>query len=117
MDVTQIKALNTQFKDADILSVLEFLVSRFGIGFCLASSLGLEDQLLTYFFTKLNPMPAVFVLDTGRLHKETYDVMAKTQAYYNFSYEVYSPKKDDLNVFIKDIQIILFGTIYLIRKG
>ncbi len=102
MDATQITALNLEFKDKDILAVLELLVSHFGTGFCLASSLGLEDQLLTYFFTKLNPMPPVFILDTGRLHKETYDVMAKTQASYDFSYEVYSPNKDDLNVFIKE---------------
>ena len=47
-------------------------------------------------------MPSVFILDTGRLHKETYDVMAKTQAHYNFSYEVYNPKKVDLDVFIKE---------------
>ena len=56
----------------------------------LASSLGLEDQLLPILALILIKA-RVFVLDTGRLNQETYDVMDETRKKYNFDYEVYYP--------------------------
>ena len=59
---------------------------------CLASSLGLEDQLLTHWLCQLTKKPDIFVLDTGRLNQETYDVMKQTMQRYNINYRVFFPK-------------------------
>ena len=45
----------------------------------LASSLGAEDQVLTHMVLSLNPDARIFVLDTGRFHSETYELMERTR--------------------------------------
>jgi len=57
----------------------------------LASSLGMEDQVLTHVVRTVRPDIGIFVLDTGRLHQETYSVMSKTQEKYEFKYQVFFP--------------------------
>lgn len=60
----------------------------------LASSLGAEDQVLTHMVQTHQLPITIFVLDTGRLHQETYSVMAKTQDRYGFKYQVFFPQTD-----------------------
>jgi phosphoadenosine phosphosulfate reductase len=57
----------------------------------LASSLGAEDQVLTHVLTNNFFGLKIFTIDTGRLHPETIDLMAQTEAAYSFSYEVLRP--------------------------
>jgi phosphoadenosine phosphosulfate reductase len=84
----------------------ELLLSSFqdmcGDDFVLASSLGAEDQVLTHMVLMINPKARIFVLDTGRLHQETYDVMAMTMAKYKMTYEVYFPETEDLETLIRE---------------
>lgn len=40
---------------------------------------------------ELNPNASIFVLDTGRLHQETYDLMARMMERYKMRYEVFFP--------------------------
>ena len=60
----------------------------------LASSLGAEDQVLTHMLRELAPDARVFVLDTGRLHQQTYDLMSRMMTRYGFQYEVYAPQAE-----------------------
>lgn len=83
--------LNNQFENKSLQDVLAFVFKTFKNKVVLASSLGLEDQLLTYYSINTDKKARVFVLDTGRLNQETYDVMDKTRKKYNFDYEVYYP--------------------------
>jgi phosphoadenosine phosphosulfate reductase len=57
----------------------------------LASSLGLEDQVLTHLLCAVQTRPRVFTLDTGRLFPETYETMERTMQRYGFRYEVLAP--------------------------
>ena len=41
----------------------------------------------------IDPKASIFVLDTGRLNQETYDVMADTMAHYSMHYQVYYPEQ------------------------
>ncbi|RAP30229.1 phosphoadenylyl-sulfate reductase [Candidatus Marinamargulisbacteria bacterium SCGC AG-414-C22] len=93
--------LNTLFNQASPQEVLTYANDRFKTKLVLASSLGLEDQLLTSYLCQINPQARIFVLDTGRLNKETYDVMETTKQTYNMSYEVYQPNPQAIDVFIK----------------
>ena len=72
-------------------TLLQALVERYGRSLKLASSLGAEDQVLTHMLLQIDPRARIFVLDTGRLHQETYDLMARTMSRYDMRYEVLFP--------------------------
>ena len=72
-------------------ALLAALVERCGERLTLASSLGAEDQVLTHMLLAIEPRARIFVLDTGRLHQETYDLMARTMSRYGMRYEVLFP--------------------------
>ena len=72
-------------------ALLRALVARYGRALKLASSLGAEDQVLTHMVLGIDPGATIFVLDTGRLHQETYDLMARTMSRYRMHYEVLFP--------------------------
>jgi phosphoadenosine phosphosulfate reductase len=62
----------------------------------LASSLGAEDQVLTHMALALHPTARVFILDTGRFHGETYDLIAATMKQYGMHYEILFPETADV---------------------
>lgn len=83
--------LKDELKTASAEEVLARVLPEFGSKIILASSLGAEDQVLTYMAFRIDPKVRIFVLDTGRLHQETYDVMAETRSKLGVTYEVYFP--------------------------
>ncbi len=68
----------------------------------LASSLGAEDQVLTHMLTTLTDAPRVFVLDTGRLHEETYEVLHLSMKKYGIAYELFAPDTQELEKLIRE---------------
>jgi len=66
----------------------------------LASSYGAEDMVLMDLICKFAPEIEIFTLDTGRLPKETYDVMQAAKAYYNREVKVYFPDATELEDFV-----------------
>ncbi len=95
-------------KSLDLIAQLKVIANAYESKLVLASSLGLEDQVLTHAFITAVDNPRIFVLDTGRLHNETYETMAKTSQKYGFHYEVYCPNQEDLELLIRDKGINLF---------
>ena len=70
-------------------------------GVALASSFGVEDQVLTHTLVSVNPRAKVFTLDTGRLFPETYDVMQSVRDTYGIKVDVFSPDADDVRALVK----------------
>ena len=62
----------------------------------LASSLSVEDQVLTHLLCGATANPRIFTLDTGRLFPETYDAMERTMEHYGFRYEALAPESGEL---------------------
>lgn len=62
----------------------------------LASSLSVEDQVLTHMFCNIAAKPRIFTLDTGRLFPETYETMERTMDRYKFRYETVVPDTVEL---------------------
>lgn len=83
-------------------------LDRFGDKILLASSLGAEDQVLTDMVLKHNPKARIFILDTGRLHPETYDVIAATEKRYQIRYEIYFPEAKKVEDMVREKGINLF---------
>jgi phosphoadenosine phosphosulfate reductase len=58
----------------------------------LASSLGVEDQVLTHMLLAQKNTANIFTIDTGRLPQETYDLMQATMSRYGFRYDFLFPE-------------------------
>ena len=94
------------------MKLLSEVIDRFSLNVKLASSLGAEDQVLTHMLVNLDDKCQIFLLDTGRLHQETYDLMSRTMTKFSFNYEVFFPEtaavekmvsREGPNLFYKNI--------------
>ena len=81
----------TKLQDASAEDVLRWALSEFGRDVSLACSFGAEDVVLVDLIAKIDPSARIFVLDTGRLHQETYDVMQRHRERYGIEFEVFAP--------------------------
>jgi phosphoadenosine phosphosulfate reductase len=66
-----------------------------------ASSLGAEDVVITHLINVLRLDIPVFVLDTGMLHKETLQLLERTQATTRARVEVFQPVPESVVQFVK----------------
>jgi len=81
--------------------VIEWSLKQFGKEkLVLASSFGVEDQLLTEMLVDLEKNARIITLDTGRNFEQTYDTMQKTMDMYKIHYEAYCPKAKDVEDFL-----------------
>src|SRR3989338_8516753 len=87
----KIKRLADQSNRLNAIEIIQLAFKEFGQRVNFASSLGEEDQVITDMISKIAPTIEFFTLDTGRLHPETYDLMAKTQKRYKFKFTIYYP--------------------------
>lgn len=74
--------------------LLIYLVRTYGSKLKMASSLGAEDQVLSHMLLAIDRQASIFVLDTGRLPQETYDLMAHMMSRYQMQYQVLFPQSD-----------------------
>ena len=92
-----IPELNSKFIGRKPEDVLDFFFNIYGDKVALASSLSIEDQVITdIMFKKLqisdyNFTPKVFTLDTGRLFQETYELIERTNERYGIKIKMYFP--------------------------
>jgi len=66
-----------------------------------ASSLGAEDVVITHIINRLQLDIPVFVLDTGMLHKETQNLLARTRASSRAPVHVYRPVQESVVHFVR----------------
>ncbi len=93
---------NQEYKDKNTRHLLIWALNTFKEKITLASSLGLEDQVLTEMLVKINPKINIFFLDTGRIHQETYDLLEESMNQFNIKYNIYFPDKKTLAEFEKE---------------
>lgn len=81
--------------EASPYDVLKSALLTFGDGLRIACSFGVEDMLLVHEAARagrdLDVTPRIFLLDTGRLHQETYDLLDRARDKYGIPFEVYAP--------------------------
>lgn len=83
----------------------------------LANSLGAEDMVLTDLIAKYAPGIELFLLDTGRLHAETYDLLAEVQKRYDhLVLRVYYPDAASLQQYVERHGINAFYESVDLRK-
>lgn len=100
------------------------LLSRIAAEFspaALASSLSVEDMLLTELIAQAAPAIEVFSLDTGRLHEETYTLMDEVRRVYGgergLTYRVYVPNAEALQAWVDANGVNAFYLSVELRKA
>lgn len=81
--------------DGAVGDLLAAALTQFGEGLRIACSFGVEDMVVVHeaarVASKTGFVPRIFLLDTGRLHQETYDLVERTRERYGLPIEVYAP--------------------------
>jgi phosphoadenosine phosphosulfate reductase len=98
-----------ELKDKSAEQVLKWAFDNFNIKkVALATSLSIEDQVLTDMIIKINPEARIFTLDTGRLFEETYQTIDATCMKYKIKMEILFPDKKKVEKMVNEKGINLF---------
>jgi phosphoadenosine phosphosulfate reductase len=100
--------LCAEYEDSSAEELLTGLLSRFGNRIALASSMGLEDQVLTDMMARIDPKSRIFTIDTGRLFPETYMLIEKTNRKYGIKIEVFFPDHKEVESYVSTYSINAF---------
>ena len=71
---------------------------------------GAEDVVLIDMATKIGMPFTAFVLDTGRLHAETYQFIEKVRAHYEIAIEVVFPQPEEVQTLVREKGLFSFYT-------
>ena len=98
-----LEGINKELEGRSPKEIIEYAINLLGVDkITTASSLSIEDQMLTHLAVNINKDSRIFVLDTGRHFQSTYDVMDETWRKYGFKYEIYAPNTYDLEKFVSN---------------
>src|SRR5262245_28613397 len=101
-------SLNARFEKSSPQEVLEWALSTFGRQMALAWS-GAEDVAVLDMMHRIDPKATrVFVLDTGRLNPETYELIDEVQSKYKVAIEVQFPDTAAVEKMVGEKGINLF---------
>ncbi|WP_395143826.1 phosphoadenylyl-sulfate reductase [Armatimonas sp.] len=85
-----------RWETLDAVALLHEATKLYGNGLKLACSFGAEDVVLLDLIAQ-NKLPiSVFVLDTGRLHQETYTLWERLSERYGVAIAAYTPQNEPL---------------------
>ena len=90
------------------VEVLEYFLNKFGDKIALASSLSIEDQVITHMLHSISPSAKIFTIDTGRLPNETYKLIDDTNKRFDIKIDVYFPDNSKVEKMVKTDGINLF---------
>lgn len=97
----KIDQLNREFHGKSPQEILSYFLHEYGDRIALASSLSIEDQMLTDIILKLKKNARIFTIDTGRLFAETYSLIDKTNLKYGVKMEVYFPESKPVEEYVR----------------
>lgn len=105
---SKIEQLNQELQGKSSIEILQFFLNGYGDRIALASSLGIEDQMLTDMLVKIKKNARIFTIDTGRLFPETYNLIDRTNMKYGIKMEVYFPESKPVEEYVYNCGINAF---------
>lgn len=105
--------LTEKFKGAAAEDVLKYFIGTYSGKIALASSLSIEDQVITDMICRVLgvEVPAqcrIFTLDTGRLFPETYSLIERTNENYGIKIDVKFPDYNQVEAMVGAHGVNLF---------
>lgn len=108
MSEIEINNWNTELENASPQEIINFFLDKFPNEITFGTSLGAEDQLITYYLIQSKKSFKIFTLDTGRLFPETYDLIDRTNKKYGISIQLYFPEFQEVEKMVAEKGINLF---------
>ena len=109
MNPTQnIESLNQQWAGLSAEEILKNALLLFGNKITFATSLGAEDQVITYMLSKIDKSANIITLDTGRVFPETYDLLHRTVNRYGMAIKSFYPETKQVEEMVNTKGINLF---------
>ena len=97
------------FEDWQAHKILSWAVENFHPRLALSASFGAaEGMVLLDMLHRIDPATRVFVLDTGRLHQATYDLIDRVRDRYDKPVEVVFPDPDAVQTMVREKGMNLF---------
>jgi phosphoadenosine phosphosulfate reductase len=93
----QLQEISEKMENMSAFDILKWAIDTYGLRIGLASSFGAEDVVIIDLMTNINKIKTrVFTLDTGRLNRETYDIMDVIRKKYGIYIQVYFPDHNEV---------------------
>jgi len=90
-----LRVLDGTLEGSSPYEILRDALEDYGGDVRIACSFGVEDMVVLHEASRagrdLGVTPRVFLLDTGRLHQETYDLVDRARERYGVDFEIYFP--------------------------
>ena len=80
-----------RLRDLPAEAILADAAGRYAGRVAFATSLGIDDQVVTHMIAEAGLGIPIFTVDTGRLFPETHDLIERTSERYGVSIAVYCP--------------------------
>lgn len=87
----ELATIQDEWEGKSAEEILRWSAQRFGDKIVLSTSFGAEDMVLLDMVSRIDPKVRIFTLDTGRLPKETYQVMSEARVRYGLPIQVFFP--------------------------
>jgi phosphoadenosine phosphosulfate reductase len=107
LDLTALGALAASYASRDPQDILELALKEYSPNIGIAFS-GAEDVALIDIASKLGWPFKVFVLDTGRLHAETYQFIEKVRAHYDITIDIVFPQPETVQALVREKGLFSF---------
>ena len=104
----KIDAWNKELAGKEPEQVLTLFLDEFKGTIVQATSMGVEDQVITRMIAGINNKTRIITLDTGRLFQETYDLIQHTIEEYGVNIETMFPNYESVQKMVKEKGINLF---------
>ena len=108
MNFELLEKLKNTTKEMTTFELLSYLINQKFKDLVFATSLGVEDQVITEMIASINSSTRIFLLDTGRLFPETYDLIERTNSRYKINIKVYFPNFESVENMVNNKGINLF---------
>lgn len=104
----QADLLNAQWTGLASEEILKNAMVFFGPKITFATSLGAEDQVITFMLSKIDKTANIITLDTGRVFPESYDLLHRTINRYGIAIKSYYPDTAQVEEMVNAKGINLF---------
>src|SRR5215470_5784978 len=101
LDLTALGAIAGSYASRDPQEIVELAVKEYSPDISVAFS-GAEDVALIDMATKVGMPFKVFVLDTGRLHAETYQFIEKVRTHYDITIDMVFPQPEAVQALVRE---------------
>jgi len=97
---SDVEQLNESYAQSSTIEILQDSVQAIFPNISFANSFGLEDLVISHMLSGLPQRVEIFVLDTGRLHTETYHLIEQWWRRFDLNLKILSPDASQLEPFV-----------------